>query len=87
MAFQRLWASLILLIFIIVLKHLIRFVAHLRPPLRDVLGPKLAVFTRLWYASELRKDRHQHTLLELQRKHGPVVRYAPDCYKLAPSSV
>lgn len=87
MVFQRAWTSLIFLTFLILLKYLIRFVAHLRSPVRHVPGPKLAVFSRLWYALELRRGRHQHTLLELHRKHGAVVRYAPNCYSLAPSDV
>lgn len=86
MAFHRIWASLLFVVFLIVVKYLIRFVSHLRSPLRDVPGPTLAIFSRFWYALELHRGRHQHTLLDLHRKHGAVVRYAPNCYSLAPSN-
>ena len=87
MVLQRVYASLICLISLVVFIYLIRFVTHLRSPLQDVPGPTLAIFSRLWYASELHGGRHQHTLLDLHRKHGAVVRYAPNCYSLAPSNV
>ena len=51
-------------------------------PLRDVKGPWLARFTRLWYAmsSYSRKSHEIHT--DLHKKYGPIVRIAPNDYSI-----
>ena len=51
-------------------------------PLRDVPGPFLARFTRLWYFIELYKGSFELTNIELHKKYGPIVRIAPHEYSI-----
>lgn len=51
-------------------------------PLRDIPGPFLARFTRLWYLLELYKGRFELTNIELHKKYGAIVRIAPSEYSI-----
>lgn len=39
-------------------------------PSRDVPGPFLARFTRLWYLREIHRGKFHETNIELHKKHG-----------------
>ncbi|KAK2685269.1 hypothetical protein QWA68_015638 [Fusarium oxysporum] len=57
-------------------------------PLRFVPGPLSARFTRLWYFQQVYTGRFPWTNIELHKKHGPVVRIAPNEYSIDdPSAV
>ncbi|KAK5230816.1 hypothetical protein LTR47_007371 [Exophiala xenobiotica] len=56
--------------------------AYLRDPLRDVPGPLLARFTRLWYLREVAKGQFEKTNIALHKKYGPIVRIAPGYYSV-----
>ena len=47
-------------------------------PLRNVPGPWAAQFTRLWYAKAIHSSQWQKIVVDLHRKHGPVVRISPN---------
>lgn len=51
-------------------------------PLRDIPGPFLARFTRLWYVFELYKGNFERTNIELHKKYGGIVRIAPNQYSI-----
>jgi len=51
-------------------------------PLRDIPGPFLARFTRLWYFFEVYKGSFEITNLNLHKKYGPIVRIAPYEYSV-----
>jgi len=51
-------------------------------PLRNIPGPFLARFTRLWYLIEIYRGNFQITNIELHKKYGPVVRIAPGQYSI-----
>ncbi|KAN0119335.1 cytochrome P450 [Hyaloscypha variabilis] len=51
-------------------------------PLRDIPGPFLARFTRLWYFFEVYKGSFETTNLNLHKKYGPIVRIAPNEYSV-----
>ena len=51
-------------------------------PLRDIPGPFLARFTRLWYFFAIYKGSFEKTNIELHRKYGPIVRVAPGEYSI-----
>lgn len=51
-------------------------------PLRDVPGPWLAKFTRLWLFQAIRSREYQKINIELHQKHGPIVRLAPNEYSI-----
>ena len=51
-------------------------------PLRDIPGPLLARFTRLWYFIEIYKGSFELTEIELHKKYGPIVRIAPYEYSI-----
>ena len=59
--------------------HVLQYVLD---PLRDVPGPLLARFTRLWYLRELYRGHYEKTNLEIHRKYGPIVRIAPGEYSV-----
>ncbi|KAK7892722.1 hypothetical protein LTR67_006959 [Exophiala xenobiotica] len=56
--------------------------AYLRDPLRDVPGPLLARFTRLWYLREVARGHFEKTNIALHKKYGPIVRIAPRYYSV-----
>lgn len=51
-------------------------------PLRNVPGPLLARFTRLWYLYKIYKGDFERMNIELHKKYGPVVRIAPNEYSI-----
>lgn len=51
-------------------------------PLRDIPGPLLARFTRLWYFIEIYKGSFELTEIDLHKKYGPTVRIAPHEYSI-----
>lgn len=51
-------------------------------PLRDVPGPWLAKFTRLWLLQAIRSREYQKINLQLHQKYGPIVRLAPNEYSI-----
>jgi hypothetical protein len=53
-----------------------------RDPLRDVPGPLLARFTRLWYFIEIYNGSFEITNVELHKKYGSIVRIAPHEYSI-----
>ena len=46
-------------------------------------GPWLAKFTKLWLRFNVKTNQHQHHLLKLHRKYGPVVRIGPNNLSIA----
>jgi hypothetical protein len=72
--------SIILLIFGIY--FLYNLVLILLDPLRDVPGPFLARFTRLWYFWEVYKGTYELTDVKLHKKYGAIVRIAPNEYSI-----
>ncbi|KAF5264218.1 hypothetical protein FOXYS1_5004 [Fusarium oxysporum] len=76
---------------LVVLRRLLLVVyALFLDPLRDVPGPFLARFTRLWELREALSGTIVQTLLNLHKKHayanavaGPVIRIAPNMYSFS----
>jgi hypothetical protein len=64
---------------VVSLYFLIRFILD---PLRDIPGPFLARFTRLWYFNEIYKGSFEQTNIELHKRYGPIVRIAPGEYSV-----
>jgi hypothetical protein len=46
--------------------------------LRDIPGPTLAKYSRLWKLHSVWKGDHHLTDIDLHRKHGPLVRIGPN---------
>ncbi len=57
-------------------------VTFILDPLRDIPGPFLARFTRLWYLIEIYKGDFEHTNITLHKKYGLIVRFAPNEYSI-----
>lgn len=55
---------------------------YILDPLRDIPGPFLARFTRLWYFLEIYKGTYELTDIELHKKYGAIVRIAPYEYSI-----
>ncbi|PWY74505.1 cytochrome P450 [Aspergillus sclerotioniger CBS 115572] len=51
-------------------------------PGRDIPGPVMARYTRLWYIWQMIKGDFQYTNMKLHRDHGKIVRIAPGWYSL-----
>jgi hypothetical protein len=51
-------------------------------PLRQIPGPLLARFTRLWYVWQVYKGTVHTTNVNLHEKYGPIVRLAPKFYSI-----
>ena len=64
---------------VVCLYFLIRFILD---PLRDIPGPFLARFTRLWYFIEIYKGSFEQTDIELHKIYGAIVRIAPGEYSV-----
>jgi hypothetical protein len=64
---------------LVALYFLIRFILD---PLRDIPGPFLARFTRLWYFIEIYKGSFEQTNIKLHKRFGPIVRIAPGEYSV-----
>ncbi|KAL2849857.1 cytochrome P450 [Aspergillus pseudoustus] len=57
-------------------------------PLRDVKGPTLARYTRLWELYENWRGQFEHVTVALHKKYGPIVRLAPNRYSIGdPSAI
>lgn len=69
-------ASLVLL----GLATILAVIVHRRyfSPLRDIPGPFLASFSRLWHLGQVLGGDQRTRLYELHKKHGPFVRIAHD---------
>ena len=75
-------------VFVLAAQLLYRLGRALFSPLRDVPGPFLARFTRLWYFHRVRQGHFEHDNIRLHEKYGPVVRIAPNQYSISdPSAV
>lgn len=48
-----------------------------RTGLKDIPGPSLAGYTRLWRFIDVARGHSQQTAIELHKKHGPLVRVGP----------
>jgi len=46
--------------------------------LRDIPGPALAKYSRLWKLHSVWKGDHHHVNIDLHRKHGSFVRIGPN---------
>ncbi|KEF55246.1 uncharacterized protein A1O9_08900 [Exophiala aquamarina CBS 119918] len=59
---------------------IVLYLIHVRynTPLRRVPGPFLASLTRLWKVKTIFTARQELVLLDLHRKHGPLVRIGPN---------
>lgn len=57
-------------------------VKYFLDPLRNIPGPFLARFTRLWYLNQIYKGHFEKTNIELHKKYGPIVRIAPREYSI-----
>lgn len=51
-------------------------------PLRDIPGPFLSRFTRLWLLRQYVKGDYQKTNVELHEQFGPIIRVAPNQYSV-----
>ncbi len=72
------WFALALLLWTL-LSKLYRAYAS---PLKDVQGPWLARFTRLWYAKSAYSRQGHKINMDLHKKYGPIVRIAPNEYSI-----
>lgn len=57
-------------------------VRHIFHPLREIPGPLLARFSRLWYLFAIYKGNFELTNIELHKKYGPIVRIAPNEFSI-----
>ncbi|PVH96824.1 pisatin demethylase [Periconia macrospinosa] len=71
--------SFIALILLLIARSIYQILAS---PLRNVPGPFLARFTRLWELHAIRKHDNPTLNIALHEKYGPVVRLAPNRYSL-----
>lgn len=51
-------------------------------PLRDIPGPFLARFTRLWYVLAIWKGDFERTNIALHQRYGSIVRISPNEYSI-----
>lgn len=51
-------------------------------PLRDIPGPWLAKFTRIWLFRAINSRRFNEINIQLHKKYGPIVRIAPNEYSI-----
>lgn len=51
-------------------------------PLRDIPGPLLAKFTRLWLLRAIYTRKYHEINSQLHQKYGPIVRLAPNEYSI-----
>ncbi|KAI1060322.1 hypothetical protein LB506_011241 [Fusarium annulatum] len=73
------WRIIAILITAWLLYHVVTAVCD---PLRSLPGPFMARFTRLWLFRQYCGGNYVWTNIELHKKHGPIVRIAPDQYSL-----
>ena len=55
----------------------------LRPGLRDIPGPRLAAYTRLWRLYDVYRGHAHTTAIALHGRYGPVVRIGPNHVSLS----
>lgn len=60
--------------------------AILRDPLRSIPGPLITRFTRLWCFQRFYRSHWDEDVVELHRKYGSIVRYAPGQYSISDPS-
>jgi Cytochrome P450 len=65
----------------LIIAHLLR--NRFKAVLRDIPGPPLAAYTRLWRLYDVWKGDAHHTAIELHRKYGPLVRIGPNHVSVA----
>lgn len=70
------WKSSILVILAIVTIRLIT--NRYKRGLRDIPGPLLAKYTRLWKLHSVWKGDHHHTAIDLHKRYGALVRIGPN---------
>jgi hypothetical protein len=59
--------------------YLLRLITNrFKSGLRDIPGPTLAKYTRLWKLYSVWKGDHHTTEISLHRKYGPLVRIGPN---------
>ncbi|KAL2795247.1 cytochrome P450 [Aspergillus keveii] len=56
-------------------------------PLRDINGPALARYTRLWELYQNWCGQFEHITIALHKQYGPIVRLAPNRYSISDHSV
>ncbi|KAF2171543.1 hypothetical protein M409DRAFT_63770 [Zasmidium cellare ATCC 36951] len=58
------------------------FYALFISPHKDIPGPLLARFTRLWELRQMIRGDSHETIVNLHKQHGPIIRLAPNRYSL-----
>ncbi|KAJ9642832.1 hypothetical protein H2199_004353 [Coniosporium tulheliwenetii] len=71
------------ILIVLVILHLLR--NKYRPVLRDIPGPTIAAYTKLWRLYDVRRGQAHRTAIELHRKYGPLVRIGPNHVSVADS--
>lgn len=79
--FQLLQLYVVPILFLGIIAHLLR--NKFRSILRDIPGPPLAAYTRLWRLYDVWKGDAHHTAIKLHRKYGPLVRIGPNIVSVA----
>lgn len=59
----------------------------LRPGLRNIPGPPIAAYTKLWRLYDVYKGHAHTTAISLHKKYGPVVRIGPNHVSIADPSL
>ncbi|TID21823.1 hypothetical protein E6O75_ATG05218 [Venturia nashicola] len=67
---------------IIITRALVSFHRSITSPLKDIPGPWQARFSKLWFFDNVRKGNFEEVNIRLHRKHGNMVRVAPDHYSI-----
>ncbi|KAJ4252350.1 hypothetical protein NW762_010948 [Fusarium torreyae] len=75
--FAALFAALLLL------RVAVALIQHLRSHLRTVQGPWFGRLTSGWYAWKVWQGSFQQVNLDLHRRYGSIVRYAPNRYSIS----
>ncbi|EAS33898.3 cytochrome P450 oxidoreductase [Coccidioides immitis RS] len=66
----------------IALRFLLSITSALFSRNRSIPGPFLARFTRFWYLREIHRGHFEKVNIELHRRHGKIVRIAPNEYSV-----
>jgi cytochrome P450 len=72
-----------ILLAILATRVLYALYTQLASPLRDVPGPFLARFTKLWFFNRVRRGKFHHDNIALHEKYGPIVRVGPDLFSIS----
>lgn len=71
--------SLIFTLYILLAAITLRLLSNrYKPGLRDIPGPRIAKYTRLWKLHSVWKGDHHQTEIALHKKYGPLVRIGPN---------